>query len=361
MQQFSPVGFSRVLKEKSSTMFKLTPPQQPKHVSLTDFIRGSKKAKGRRSGSPTSSDLNWASSGRGKKKNALESDDNDGDTCSSIDDKIDRGVVQRQRFSSKSSSPASSSSTSTQAHLLSTIVFLILLFSSVDNDLIPVFLSSLAEHIIFPERFMTPRSSFRFFKLPFFGFIAAVSYLLITLFFSVISKVYHSRLASNISKSFSKMLKQPRQEREERKTTTARPHSSALTSNNNFIEEESDSICSDCGRPWSMHEDWGGKVVSDKDSNATETETDHDDDNHNNDDDDDDDDVKFTRETKKTKLTTKKAASKLISDDDDNINLENDNNDDEDEDGDDERDDLSSSVPSVRRSSRAHTSPARFE
>jgi len=234
--------------------------------------------------------------------------------------------------------------------------------------LIPVFLSSLAEHIIFPERFMTPRSSFRFFKLPFFAFIAAVSYLLITLFFSVISKVYHSRFASTISRSFSKMLKQPSQEREERKTTTARPHSSALTSNNNFIEEESDSICYDCGRPWSMHDDGGGEVVSDKDSNATEIETDHDDDNHNNDDDNDDDDLQFTRETKTKKAAASfpsshltSRASKLISDDDDNINLENDSDVYEDEDGDDERDDLSSSVPSVRRSSRAHTSPARFE
>lgn len=354
-------------------MFKLTPPQaqQPKHVSLTDFIRDSKKAKGRRSGSPSSPDLNWASSERGKRMN-LDSDSDD-DNCSSIDDKIDRGVVQRKRSSSKSSSSSLSSSTSTQAHLLSTIVFLILLFSSVDNDLLPASLSSFAEHIIYPERFMTPRSSFRFFKLPHFGFIAVVSYLLITLIFSVISTLYQSRLASTISKSISKLFVRPRQQVDERRTTAARPHSSALTSNN-FIEEESDSICSDCGRPWSMHEDWGGKLVSDKDSNATETETDHDDDDNNND--DDDDDLELTRESKKkTKLTTKKAASfpsshfaskaskLMISDDDEKvINLENDDDDDENEDGDDERDDdLSSSVPSIRRSSRAHTSPARFE
>jgi hypothetical protein len=338
-------------------------------VSLTDYIKGSRMmaaGKGkRRSSSPVvSPDFHWSST-------VEDSGDIDEDSGH---------FESRHRSLAKPETSTTSSSTI----IFTTMFVLCLLFSSVDNDLFPTFISDIAEEIIYPERFLTPRSSFRFFKVPHFAMIAILTYVLVTFMYSVVSTISHSSIVSSLSMSLMKIFSLPKERliHSHRAWLPLRLHSSELANSSvsdedtvstdggkssnkssvNKISDEGDGnsqICSDCGLPLEMHEDdfWGGKTEEEREEESEiemkdfarlkDTMTD-----------DDIDEKKTISTMKRTRANIASLASHHFPSKFNNPNFGDDERDGLDNDNDTNR---SSSVPSLRRSSRMHHSPERFE
>jgi hypothetical protein len=342
-------------------------------VSLTDYIKGSRMmaaGKGkRRSSSPVvSPDLHWSST-------VEDSGDIDEDS----------GHFESRHRSLAKPETTSSSTTSSSTIIVTTIFVLCLLFSSVDNDLFPTFISNSAEEIIYPERFLTPRSSFRFFKVPYFAMIAILTYVLVTFMYSVVPTISHSSIVSSLSMSLMKIFSLPKERliHSHRARLPLRRLSSELTNSSvsdedtvstdggkssnessvNKISDEGDGnsqICSDCGLPLEMHEDdfWGGKTEEEKEEEESEREMKDFASLKDTVTDDDIDEKKTISTMKKTRANIASLASHHFPSKFNNPNFGDDERDGLDNDNDTNR---SSSVPSLRRSSRMHHSPERFE